>query len=202
MSRSLTSGMLAVVTAAALTPILFVEIDTPSGNAYAWSGLGTINWNSIDWIGAGELMGVDAVPETVQVEAAGTQITLSGVPAALAALALEDLRRYYPAKIWFGALDTNFAIISDPVLIFSGRVDAAKISDTGDTSTIIITAESRLIDLKRSRERRYTDQDQKIEHPSDDGFQYVAGMQDATIGWGSTSANPVVMSGITMIPRR
>ena len=59
------------------------------------------------------------------------------------------------------------------------------ISDGGDTATIKLTAESRLIDLDRSRERRFTSEDQKIEFPDDKGLEYVDDLQDKEIVWGS-----------------
>jgi hypothetical protein len=47
-----------------------------------------------------------------------------------------------------------------------------------------LTAESRLIDLERSRERRYTSEDQKIDYPNDKGLEFIADLQDKEIVWG------------------
>ena len=61
------------------------------------------------------------------------------------------------------------------------------IKDSGETSTIELTVESRLIDLQRQRERRFTDADQKYFYPGDTGLQYVAGLQDQVIYWGAST---------------
>ena len=75
--------------------------------------------------------------------------------------------------------------MADPYAIFQGQMDLMTISDGGDTATIKLTAESRLIDLDRSRERRFTSEDQKIEFPDDKGLEYVDDLQDKEIVWGS-----------------
>ena len=63
-------------------------------------------------------------------------------------------------------------------------MDTMGIEDTGDTANISLTAESRLIDLERSRERRYTSEDQKIDYPNDKGLEFIADLQDKEIVWG------------------
>jgi len=68
--------------------------------------------------------------------------------------------------------------------MFSGRMDTMSIKDSGDTANISLTAESRLIDLERSRERRYTSEDQKIDYPNDKGLEFIADLQNQEIVWG------------------
>ena len=58
------------------------------------------------------------------------------------------------------------------------------IDDGGQTCTISVSAESRLIDLDRTRERRYTSEDQKIDFPNDKGLEFIADLQDKEIIWG------------------
>lgn len=185
MPHSLTTDMLAVTKAQVTMPIIFVEIDCNGGNIYAWNGLGTIDWNSIEWLGAGDFGNISQITETTLLQAAGVSFTLSGVPESFLSAALADLRRYLPAKVWVGAMNESFAIISDPYLLFNGRVDTGMIADGGTTATITVTAESRLITMKNTRQRRYTDQDQRIEHPTDSGFAFVDSLQNASIQWHS-----------------
>jgi hypothetical protein len=63
-------------------------------------------------------------------------------------------------------------------------MDVMGIEDSGDTANINVTAESRLIDLERSRERRYTSEDQKINYPNDKGLEFIADLQDKELVWG------------------
>ena len=63
-------------------------------------------------------------------------------------------------------------------------MDVMTVDDDGATAQISITAESKLIDLERSRARRYTSEDQKIDFPNDKGLEFITGLQDKTIVWG------------------
>ena len=41
--------------------------------------------------------------------------------------------------------------------------------------------------IEKPRERRYTSEDQKLDHPDDRGFEYVPALQDMPIFWGRLS---------------
>lgn len=183
MPHSLTSDMEAVTLSAVCAPVLFVEIQTVATPVRFWTGYGNFLWNSQTWTGAGSLLGIGAITEQNVVQATGAGLTLSGVDNALVAIALANLQRYLPAKVWLGALDDMFQIVTDPYLILNGRVDTSKITATGKTSTILVNAESRLIAMRNPKWRRYTDIDQRIEHPGDAGFMMVDTLQDATINF-------------------
>ena len=71
-----------------------------------------------------------------------------------------------------------------PFTVFDGIMDTMTIKDTGKNATVGVTAESALIALQNPKERRYTDEDQKINHPSDNGFEFVPDIQDLVIVWG------------------
>lgn len=188
MPHTLASAMATQIAAAANAPVLFVEVDTPAGNVYFWTGYGTVTWNSHTWTGAGNLISISSVQESVTVQASGVSVTLTGVPSANISLVLVSLSRLYPMKIWLGALNSSFAVVADPYLFFNGLVDTAEIIDNGPTSTIIVSGESRLIAMKNPRERRYTDGDQRIERPSDGGFKFVDFLQKREIPWGAAGA--------------
>lgn len=183
MAHSMTSGMLAATQSPICWPVIFVEVDTPAGNVYLWNGFGNYSWNGQTWTGGGNLLSIGSITEQNKVMATGCSISLSGIDTALVALVLEDLARYMPAKIWLGAIDDDFNLINTPYQILNGRVDKGDIASTGKTATITITAESRLITMRIPRVRRYTDIDQRIEHPSDGGFSFVDTIQDASINF-------------------
>lgn len=183
MSHSLTPAMLAKTLATTVAPVFFVEVDTAAGNVYAWSGYGNYSWNGQTWLGAGNLVGIGAVTEQNKIMAAGLAVSLAGTNTALVSASLADMRRYLPAKVWLGAIDDDFSLVADPYLYMNGRVDTAKIAATGDTATITVTVESRLIAMRNPKFRRYTDLDQRIEHVTDGGFSFVDTIQDASINF-------------------
>lgn len=80
------------------------------------------------------------------------------------------------------------AMLNDPIPVFAGRMDTMRLQDTGETTTVTVSCESRLIDLERARERRYTDEDQKELYPDDRGFEYVADLQDKEVLWGRNAS--------------
>jgi hypothetical protein len=184
MSRDITSGLNTELTSSVLRPVLFYEGEFSSGFLRLWSGIGTMTWDSKDWTGAGYLLGLSPIEETGDVRASGMSISLSGMPSSLIATALSEARQGKPGKVWVGALDATGAVVADPNLHFWGRLDVPAIDEQGDTCTITVTYESRLISLGRSRERRYTLEDQKIDFPEDKAFEFVESLQDATITWG------------------
>jgi hypothetical protein len=75
-------------------------------------------------------------------------------------------------------------LITDPYLAFEGRLDTSDITDAGESSRIALQYESRLIDLDRARERRYTSEDQQLSYPGDLGFDFVPTIQDMPLFWG------------------
>lgn len=184
MSRDLSAGVLAQLDAGAFRPVLFFEAEFASGTLRLWSGVGSVTWNAQTWTGAGQLIGISSITETTDARAVGVTISLSGMPTSLIAVALSEARQGKLGRVYLGFLNASGAVIADPYKSFEGRLDVPEISDQGDSCTIAISYESRLIDLERPRERRYTAEDQKIDYPDDRGFDNVASLQDAVIMWG------------------
>ena len=58
------------------------------------------------------------------------------------------------------------------------------IEDGEQTCLITMTYESRLIDLLKPREFRYTHESQRLFDPTDRGFEVVTSLQDKEISWG------------------
>ncbi|QQP93568.1 hypothetical protein IGS68_33650 (plasmid) [Skermanella sp. TT6] len=188
MARTLTAPMEAATLADTICAILLVEAMFDSGAVRLWSGFGDLSWNGQTWIGAGNLLGLGTVEESSELRATGLDISLSGIPSDLLSLALNEPYQDRPCNVYLGALDVNTgALLADPYLIFGGRMDVMQIDDSGETARITISVESKLIDLERSRERRYEDADQRIDWPSDRFFKFVPSIQDAEIVWGRTA---------------
>lgn len=184
MSREMTSGMAAAVAAGTVRPALLAEIETASGAVRVWTGIGELTWDGKAFQGVGTFGGVSAVTETTDLSANGVRFQLSGVPAELVAVALSDVRQGLPASLWLACFDADMAMIADPLLVFSGRTDVPDLDDSGGAAAVGVTAESRLIDLDRPRTRRYTPEDQRLDDPTDRGFDYVAGLQEKEFRFG------------------
>lgn len=184
MARNVSQDLIDATSAAVVQPILLVEAEFDSATTRMWSGIGTLDWNGHDWIGGGTLLNIDAVEESTEVRAIGTRVSLSGIPSELISLALQENYQGRTLTVYLGAFDSSGDIITSPIIIFSGRMDIMTISEGGSTATIDVTVENRLIDFERTRERRYTSEDQKIEYPNDKGLEFVSSIQDIEIVWG------------------
>lgn len=188
MSRSLNASLVTEITAARLAPAQFVFLDFQTGPVRVWDGVGSIVWGGNTYVGLGYLGSITPIEETADVRANGVVFQVSGVPSSLIATVLGDAYSRRDAKIWVGALDATGALVADPDLMFSGKMNNVDF-DKGEVEAIIrVYAESRLVDLRRSRERRYTHEDQQIDFPGDLGLQYMARAQSTPLNWGGKSA--------------
>jgi hypothetical protein len=193
MARDLTTGMQAGIVAPIAYPVLFIEAQFASGTLYLWTGIGTIAWNSQNWIGVGDALAVQPMPENALLKAEGIEISLNSIPSGNLSDILNEIQHGLTCTVWFGLLAapaTNGApqIVADPYTSFYGRIDTGKIADSGENIQASITVETRLFDFQRSQERRYTTQDQAIDFPSDTGFDYVPAIQLWNGVWGAPTA--------------
>ncbi len=188
-NRDLTAGVLAELTAPDVRIAFFVEIEYDSGGSPAflrlWTGFNEIVWDSKTWTGAGDILRLNPLDETIDVRAVRYQIILSGVKSSLIAIALSGRRQNRPVRVYLGFFETDDSLIVDPYLFFQGRLDSMSIDEAGDTATITVDAESHLIDLQRLRLRRFTHEDQQIDFPGDLGFFRVNTLGDWNGQWGT-----------------
>ncbi len=165
-------------------PILLAWLDFISGTTRLWSGVGDLEWDSQTWKGIGTLGKVSTVEETLELRAAGMAMQLSGVKAENLTEVIAEPIQGRKAKVYLAFLDENHDLVSDPVIIFDGRMDTVEIIDGGPTATVTLMVENRLRDLERARTRRYTDADQQARYANDRGLEYVPSLQEIDIPWG------------------
>ena len=197
MARDIDSGTLAELDKQQVNPVFFVEAEFSTGFLRLWSGVNNIVFNGDVYTGAGQLISIEPAKETTNISATGIRISLNGLDAGIVSAALNAARQNKPVNAFIGFLDASGNIIINPYKFFSGLVDVMLITEQGETSTITIQAESRLISLNRAKERRYTDEDQKLglegfdfsgessgSDPADRGFEHVVSIQEWTGQWG------------------
>ena len=184
MTRTVTTAVNNEFTATELSPFFAVELAFDEGTVRLWTGYGTIQVDGNDFLSGGDILGVSGITETADVAANGITITLSGLDASLVASALTEDYQGRACNLYVGVLSDAGAVIADPIKVFAGRMDLMSVEDNGATADITITAENRLIDLERSRVRRYTSEDQKLDFTDDRGLDFVAELQDKEVIWG------------------
>ncbi len=130
------------------------------------------------------MLSIGEITESSELSANGITVTLSGVTSPLITKARDEDYQGRELKVLLGAMDASNGVISDPVVIFSGFMDVMNINESGETATIQVTVENRLIEFEKTRIRRYTAEDQKIDYPNDEGLEFVAEMAEKEIVWG------------------
>jgi hypothetical protein len=188
MSRTLTSGMTAVTTADVVRPAYFVRMVFDSGESpnvlNIWNGIGDLAYGGNTYTGTGDLLSISQITETADIQASGINVSLAGVKSSLIVIAKDHDYQGRPLTVSLGAFDASGSLIADPVIVFSGFMDTMTISESGQYSTISIAVENKLIAFERSKVRRYTAEDQKIDHPTDKGFEFVTAIVQKEIIWG------------------
>lgn len=185
MARDLTSGVVTEATASANRPCFLAYFDFQAGAQRVWSGIGSVTWGGNTYAGLGRLGSFTPIEETVDVRAAGMTFRLCGVDTTLVAAAMADNYHGRAVKLWLGFLNSSGAIIADPYSVFSGRMDLVQLDDSDPANPVLlINAESVLNDLRRSRERRYTHEDQQLDFPGDRGLEYMPTANSKPFAWG------------------
>ena len=214
MSRSLHPVMLDAISQGVVYPFYTVELQfdtTTDGNGqvltaplYLWTGNGTVTIDAKDYIGTGQFLDFSAFEETTDISARGASLTLSGIPSDLLSLALSVPYQGRKCLVEFGVfvkgsvlLESGFYVLKEDggklmldsteksrSTVFSGYMDQMTITESGDSSQISLSLESRLVDLERVRVRRYTSEDQKSRFTGDQAFQFINGLQDRELFWG------------------
>lgn len=188
MPRPMSSAMLTAITSTSLWPAIFVSMTFQTGTVYIWSGLGSITWNSQTWTGVGSFGSVSMVEEGNMVEAKGLVLSLSGIDSSLLADALQEFLSRGPVQVYLGLFDGSTSpptLIADPLTAWSGLMDQPTIDVGGETATITIACESKLLELNVPNQLRYTQDCQQANFPGDLGFTFVAGIQEQNIAWGA-----------------
>lgn len=199
MSRTLSSGMLGVTMADVVRPVYFVKMVFDSSDRSSplllWSGLGNLAFGGETYTGVGDLLSIGEITETSDISATGINVALSGLQRAFIAIAIGYKYQGRPLTVFLGAFNDQGALIADPIIVFSGFMDTMTISEGAETSSISINVENKLVAFERSRVRRYTAEDQKIDYPNDKGFEFVTSIVEKEIIWGRPTGGSGGSSG-------
>lgn len=181
--RTLTTATSNALAAGQVRAVVFVEMDFPSGFLRMNNSAQDMAWNSLTWLGVGRVGSIDTIGEGATLEARGLRFSISGVDPANIAVALGQQYQSRSCKVWFAALNEDYSVVADPVMVFNGRMDTMDI-ELGRTASITVSAESRLADWDRARVRRYNSADQAITDATDKGFEFVPQMVEKNLRWG------------------
>jgi hypothetical protein len=188
MPREMSPAMLSAIAAQSLQPAIFLTATFVSGPVYLWTGYSPIVWNGNTWLGIGDLGSITPIEEGSTIEAKGLTISLNGFDATLLGHVLDEFLLGAPVVIYLG-LFSGGALLDSPICCWAGRMDQPTIDVDGTTATISINCENRLLDMNVTVDKRYTPQQAQQDNPGDAGFQFVAGIAEALVYFGSIPSN-------------
>ncbi len=183
MGRALTVAAQTAIDGSHVPCAILIELYFPSGTVRFCNAGHALEWGGNSYLGAGAVSGLEPITETVTPTALALNLRFSGIDPGYLSAILADAYQGHGANIYLALLDDELRIVSDPVLVFQGRMDEPEIQ-VGDTATIQLSLENRMADWDRPRLRRYNHADQVARYPGDLAFEYVEGLQDANIVWG------------------
>lgn len=158
--------------------------DATGYDLYAWGiKLQKITTNTFE--GNGYLRSITSPTEVDTIQPAVMKVELSGVPATVRSIVLNNTSNRVEGKLWFAMMDSSWTVVSNDYLLFTGYLDAPQITETGNATSILLPYETRLANLNRRRELRYTNEQQLLRYPGDVGLQYVPQAQEWTGYWGT-----------------
>jgi hypothetical protein len=182
--RNLDSTLAAHLNDGLIQPVIMAMLTFRTQTTYVWSGVGTLTYGGNNYLGVGSMGKLGVITEGVDVQADGVTVELSGIDPIYKGECLTDIQVGAPAKIWFGLLSAN-ALVGAPYLVFSGTVDKPTFSIGGDSVTISLALENKMLNLSRASQRRYTSADQHIQYPDDTAFGWVEQLSDQALIWGA-----------------
>ena len=210
MSRDLSVNTTENISENVVYPFFATELRFDGNIVRMWTGQGTLVLSDgTEWVGLGQLLNISSIEETSEMSVKGASISLSGIPSDLLSLALSEPYQGRIAKIYFGTFQQGSILqeTSDYILLqdgsrinleststgfnelFSGYMDQMNIEESGDTATIEMMVENKLIDLERARVARFTSGYQKSVYPGDLGMDFIEDLQDKRVSWGRAETN-------------
>lgn len=187
MTRDLTSAARIAAGEMHVRPVTLVHLALDSDPVYVNSSDRNLTYGGNSYIGVGMLGAISAIQESSSLQASGIRLAMSGIPSSYVTMVLGQEYQGRNVTIYQGFLNDLYALVADPILQWTGLIDQMGIT-LGDTATVTLTAENKLIRWETPNVRRYTDADQQERFPGDLGLQFVAQTVEKEILWGRTRA--------------
>ena len=183
MDRGSTTAFQDEVVKEANRPVHLVEIhlDNQSDSAtdeivYINDSFKDITYSGNNYIGASSLLSFSDIEETVEVMVSKVTISLSGVDKVWIGKVLTKEYIDRTVKIYTAFLDSAYELISNPVLIFEGRIDQPTISEEWDSgkSIVSLSVTNAWVDFSRNTGRHTNNEEQQIFFAGDKGFEFAS----------------------------
>ncbi|WP_288436546.1 hypothetical protein [uncultured Pseudomonas sp.] len=172
--------------------VFAVQLDFVDGMVYAHTGLGDLVIDGITYKGVGHL---GQVGQSQEQRDSGSpmsiDLTLNGLDMEIISSTTVKGCRGRPGRLLFVVIDEAGNYAAD--VLFSGRMDAAKIAYSGNGeagNSITVPLIDRMAEWSRTGTERWTDESHRARHEGDRFFFAVAQLASWPIYWGSGKDAP------------
>jgi hypothetical protein len=187
--RTLDPAVVAAFESGEVTLVTLVSIAFPSQTLRLNSSNWELVWEDHTYIGANGLGSISPITDQPG-ELPGIQLELLGASSDLIAVALDEEDEVQGALVTISTaiLGGDPLAIIDVELDWVGYGDTMSITEDGEKCSIVMTAESKGVDLLRGNPLLYNDADQRSLYAGDRIFQYVNAQSDKNVVWPTKEA--------------
>ena len=183
MTRSLTAGVIAELATNKLNPVELIYLGISTGTYYT-DHFSNLTFNGNTYTSSSLFLGSSEVQETADVSVNNLTLKFSGADTTIISLLLNNDYMNKPASLYRGFLDDSNALISDPFLLFEGRIANFSLEENATTSSINIVIASHWADFEKIQGRRTSENSQKLLFSTDKGMEF-ASQTAQKIKWGT-----------------
>ena len=182
MARSLTSAVKIELATNKLNPVTLVYLNIDGGQRFT-DHYKNISYDGNTYTASSLLLGVSDVGESSEVAVDSITVAFTGADQTIISLLLNNNYMDKEAEIYKGFLDSSQALISDPFLLFKGRIESFAIEEDATNSQVSVSIASHWSDFEKQKGRKTNTNSQQLFFAGDVGFDFSSqSVQD--IKWG------------------
>jgi hypothetical protein len=149
-----------------------VDTDTPTVRYYTSNPIDLV-YDSQTYLSSELLVDISTSSQSGTLQNQQFNITLSNATGSFVSDLLADNWNNGDVYYYFCAIDSSYAILGSPILLFKGLLSSFTFQE-GDKGVITLTADSHWADFEKKGGRRTNSSSQRELHPTDLGFEFSA----------------------------
>jgi len=182
MARSLSASIISELATNSLNPVELVYLGVENGY-YFTDHYKNITFDSNTYASSSVYLGSSEASESSEVAVNNLVVNFSGADQVIISLFLQNEYMDKRAWVYRGFLNDSQELISEPFLLFDGRIENLNIEENETTSNVNISIASHWADFDKIKGRRTNTNSQRLHFSSDKGFDY-ASQTAKEIKWG------------------
>lgn len=182
MTRSLTGSLITELATNKLNPVELIYVGVSTGFYYT-DHYKDISYNGNTYVASSLFLGLSEVTESSEVAVNSLTLKFTGADQAIISLVLNNDYMDKVVNVYRGFLNDSQTLISDPFLLFEGRIENFNIDEDETSSSVLISVASHWADFDKVKTRKTNTNSQKLYFPNDKGFDY-ASQSVREIKWG------------------